>query len=679
MMTVPATSPASARSAEAVMRRKTPEPSGRRTESVPSQSLPRQAWRSRCSTLPRSSGSKPSSRKAFLVRCSASGYPNSWAANAFAYFRRPSWSTTITPAATFARMSPALGPAPAFRAAPAAAMPPPPAIPASGTSPAAIPARVTSAAGTSPAGARPATPLRLAAHILGLIALPLRAQDAGPGTASTSGPAGRSVTSGRGDAMTNRCWATARGSTTPGSPTLPAPVTRTSWLSAARITSRPGCMPMSFSLSIRATSLCSCSPIRWTIIRAGAGVASAGMADPASQQGDQAPFHLVGDHVLPAAGLDVDLLPRQANDVDEQALGKPVLAHHPGRPRLALGGQRQPPVGADLEQAIALHPGHGLADRRATVPEPLGDPRAARLRALLGQLVDRAEVHLRRVDQALRRHRGLPPPHFRCYGHAGRGRPVSAPGPGRLPGPGSRGQPLHHPSAVLLAVPEPVVHAVRAAVPELEGPGDQQVPAPELRKRHRLALRPAGGHPRVPVLQLAPRADHSGLPARPRRQLRPARPGAEVLRALGLRQPRHLALHDHLPVDRVPGEEQAGTGNGVQIASLPRRPVGVEAKALPVVTLEQDHPRARPARGRDRGEHHRGRLGQPRRDHVRHPPVELVVRVIGQHRLIEPLGRPLRRVAGVSHGYRSSHSAPAPGRRAAVLDRISTGRKLGGV
>src|SRR5579875_97868 len=435
MMTVPATSPASARSAEAVMRRKTPEPSGRRTESVPSQSLPRQAWRSRCSTLPRSSGSKPSSRKAFLVRCSASGYPNSWAANAFAYFRRPSWSTTITPAATFARMSPALGPAPAFRAAPAAAMPPPPAIPASGTSPAAIPARVTSAAGTSPAGARPATPLRLAAHILGLIALPLRAQDAGPGTASTSGPAGRSVTSGRGDAMTNRCWATARGSTTPGSPTLPAPVTRTSWLSAARITSRPGCMPMSFSLSIRATSLCSCSPIRWTIIRAGAGVASAGMADPASQQGDQAPFHLVGDHVLPAAGLDVDLLPRQANDVDEQALGKPVLAHHPGRPRLALGGQRQPPVGADLEQAIALHPGHGLADRRATVPEPLGDPRAARLRALLGQLVDRAEVHLRRVDQALRRHRGLPPPHFRCYGHAGRGRPVSAPGPGRLPGP----------------------------------------------------------------------------------------------------------------------------------------------------------------------------------------------------------------------------------------------------
>ena len=93
------------------------------------------------------------------------------------------------------------------------------------------------------------------------------------------------------------------------------------------------------------------------------------------------------------------VLPVEADDVDEQALGEPVLAHHPGRQRAALVGELQVPVALDGEQPVALHPGHRLAHRRAGLVEPLGDPGAQRDDALLLELEDRAEVHLRGVDE----------------------------------------------------------------------------------------------------------------------------------------------------------------------------------------------------------------------------------------------------------------------------------------
>ena len=47
-----------------------------------------------------------------------------------------------------------------------------------------------------------------------------------------------------------------------------------------------------------------------------------------AEQLDEPLFDLVGDDVLPPAGLEVGLVPGQADDVDEQALGQAVLADH---------------------------------------------------------------------------------------------------------------------------------------------------------------------------------------------------------------------------------------------------------------------------------------------------------------------------------------------------------------
>jgi hypothetical protein len=49
-------------------------------------------------------------------------------------------------------------------------------------------------------------------------------------------------------------------------------------------------------------------------------------------------------------------LPFQADDVDEQALGEAVFAHHPGRGRAARGGELDAAVFGDSEQPVALHP-----------------------------------------------------------------------------------------------------------------------------------------------------------------------------------------------------------------------------------------------------------------------------------------------------------------------------------
>ena len=104
-------------------------------------------------------------------------------------------------------------------------------------------------------------------------------------------------------------------------------------------------------------------------------------------------------HVLPAARLLVHVLPLQADHVDQQALGQPVLAHHPGglgRPSSVSSRWRSPATCSSPSRSI-----------RATVWEtvgpalvqPLGDPGAQRDDALLLQLEDGAEVHLGRVDQ----------------------------------------------------------------------------------------------------------------------------------------------------------------------------------------------------------------------------------------------------------------------------------------
>src|ERR1035438_8720269 len=45
------------------------------------------------------------------------------------------------------------------------------------------------------------------------------------------------------------------------------------------------------------------------------------------EQLNEPPLDLLGDHMLPAAGLNVDFFPRQPDHVDNQALSQAVLAH----------------------------------------------------------------------------------------------------------------------------------------------------------------------------------------------------------------------------------------------------------------------------------------------------------------------------------------------------------------
>ena len=86
----------------------------------------------------------------------------------------------------------------------------------------------------------------------------------------------------------------------------------------------------------------------------------------------------LGHDVLPAAGLVVDVLPLEPDDVDEQPLGEPVLAHDAGGEQAAVVGQLEVAVAGQAQQAVALHAGHRLRDGRAGVAQPLGDAGAQR-------------------------------------------------------------------------------------------------------------------------------------------------------------------------------------------------------------------------------------------------------------------------------------------------------------
>src|SRR5215467_14161419 len=62
----------------------------------------------------------------------------------------------------------------------------------------------------------------------------------------------------------------------------------------------------------------------------------------------------VGYHVLPPAGLDVDLFPGQPDHADQQTLGQPVLAHHTHGQRPPGLAERQLAVALDVDQPVAL-------------------------------------------------------------------------------------------------------------------------------------------------------------------------------------------------------------------------------------------------------------------------------------------------------------------------------------
>ena len=71
---------------------------------------------------------------------------------------------------------------------------------------------------------------------------------------------------------------------------------------------------------------------------------------------------------------------------DGRAMATRVMRKH----RLAAHRrQLEVAVARDDQQSVALHPGDGLGDRRAGVPQPLGDPGSERNDAFLFELEDR--------------------------------------------------------------------------------------------------------------------------------------------------------------------------------------------------------------------------------------------------------------------------------------------------
>jgi len=114
---------------------------------------------------------------------------------------------------------------------------------------------------------------------------------------------------------------------------------------------------------------------------------------------DDPAFHRLAHNVLPPACLDVHVFPVQADDVHEQPLGQAVLAHYANGLVAALVGQLEMPVAGYVEQAVALHARHRLADCRPALPEALGNPGAQGSHALFFELVHGPQVHLGRVDQ----------------------------------------------------------------------------------------------------------------------------------------------------------------------------------------------------------------------------------------------------------------------------------------
>lgn len=119
------------------------------------------------------------------------------------------------------------------------------------------------------------------------------------------------------------------------------------------------------------------------------------------QHGDQATLHLFAHDVLPPARFGVYVFPAETDDIDEQALGETVLAHHRHGEAAPLLRQLQMAVTCDRQQAVTFHPCDSLTDGGTALLEAFCDTCPQGHHALFFQIVDRPEVHLRGVDQIL--------------------------------------------------------------------------------------------------------------------------------------------------------------------------------------------------------------------------------------------------------------------------------------
>ena len=68
-------------------------------------------------------------------------------------------------------------------------------------------------------------------------------------------------------------------------------------------------------------------------------------------------------------------------------------------PRRPWSVSLQASIVSNMDEAVPLHSGHGLADRGAALVEPFGDTGAERDDPLLFELIHGPQVHLGRVDE----------------------------------------------------------------------------------------------------------------------------------------------------------------------------------------------------------------------------------------------------------------------------------------
>jgi hypothetical protein len=122
-------------------------------------------------------------------------------------------------------------------------------------------------------------------------------------------------------------------------------------------------------------------------VRAGLGVAD---------HRQHARLELLGDAHLEGLGLLVDLVPRDAHDLDQERLDEAVAAHDVLGDALTLVGQGDLLVPAAHDQAVGLHPADHLGHAgRGDLHGP-GQVARRALDAGLGQPVERLEVFLDR-------------------------------------------------------------------------------------------------------------------------------------------------------------------------------------------------------------------------------------------------------------------------------------------
>src|SRR5699024_3000836 len=105
--------------------------------------------------------------------------------------------------------------------------------------------------------------------------------------------------------------------------------------------------------------------------------------------------------MFPAAGLIVDELPLQPDDVGEQPFGQTVLAHDVGGDPAALCGEFEVAVIADVEQTVAFHPGHGLRHGGPGVLQAFGDASAPRHARVFFAFHDRFVAPLGCITEAV--------------------------------------------------------------------------------------------------------------------------------------------------------------------------------------------------------------------------------------------------------------------------------------